>query len=739
MRISTSMRWLVVAVSAAMLLAVAAACSSETIEVPGETVVVKEEVIKTVEVPGETVVKEVVKEVMVPGETVVVKEEVVKEVMVPGETVVVEKVVTETVEVPGETVTVEVVKTVEVPGETVVVEKEVVKTVEVPGQTVVVEKEVVKTVEVPGQTVVVTKEVSGPERIVVKQVRAGYVTDPTTGKVVTAPEYGGTLTFASKSDPPTFDPLFHPSAVGAIGGVVESLVIINWGIDRNEYSVTTPSFRPLSVMTGVLAESWSQPDPLTIILNIRQGVYWHNKAPMNGRELTASDVEYTLHRVFGLGSGWTAENKPPVLFGDAVTNLPVESITATDKWTVVIKLKEPSFGALGYLLDRTPTNILPPEVIDQYGDMQDWRNVVGTGPWMLTDYVEGTSLTWTKNPDYWGHDEKYPENRLPYADELSALIMKEEATYIAALRSGKVDIIGFLGQTNINSMDHVDSLQKTNPELELWPVTQRSNNAYVMETTKPPFSDIRVRKAMQMALDHETFNNTFYKGYGLWKPQGLIGDPIVGYSTPFEEWPEELQQEYTYNPAGAEALLDDAGYPRGPDGIRFKTDVVVAEAYNDMPYTELVVGYFAQIGVEVAIDDVGDGATLGARVYSGHDYEGLAWTPSGFDYGDTLWPLSGLSVQGFNLTGDRDPAYEALYEAVQAAQTIEEQQRAAKEANMYVVENHWIIWGTKVASYGASWPWLKGYNGETDLHDWHKLGVFARLWIDQDLKKEMGY
>ena len=91
MRISTSMRWLVVAVSAAMLLAVAAACSSETIEVPGETVVVEKVVTETVEVPGETVVveKEVIKTVEVPGETVT--KEVVKEVMVPGETVVVEE------------------------------------------------------------------------------------------------------------------------------------------------------------------------------------------------------------------------------------------------------------------------------------------------------------------------------------------------------------------------------------------------------------------------------------------------------------------------------------------------------------------------------------------------------------------------------------------------------------------------------------------------------------------------
>ena len=86
-----------------------------------------------------------------------------------------------------------------------------------------------------------------------------------------------------------------------------------------------------------------------------------NKAPMHGRELTAKDVEYNLHRVFGLGSGWTAERKPPVLYGDAGTNLPVESITATDKYTVVMKLKEPlPIGGLNIFLSRFPTNILPP-------------------------------------------------------------------------------------------------------------------------------------------------------------------------------------------------------------------------------------------------------------------------------------------------------------------------------------------------------------------------------------------
>ena len=228
---------------------------------------VEKEVIKTVEVPGETVTKEVIKEVQVPGETVVVEKEVVK-----------------TVEVPGETVTVEVVKTVEVPGETVVVEKEVVKTVEVPGQTVVVEKEVVKTVEVPGQK---------------------YVTDPTTGKTVVAPQYGGTLIAGGNADPAGSDAFFGHPTIKAIEQVAEQLGGTDWAINRNEVDLKGV-YLPGSALTGRLAESWeSSPDGLSFTFSIRQGVNWHNKAPMNGRELTAKDVEYNWHRYTGLGSGFT--------------------------------------------------------------------------------------------------------------------------------------------------------------------------------------------------------------------------------------------------------------------------------------------------------------------------------------------------------------------------------------------------------------------------------------------------
>ena len=741
MRIYTSMRWLVVAVSAAMLLAVAAACSSETIEVPGETVVVKEEVIKTVEVPGETVVKEVIKEVQVPGETVVVKEEVVKEVMVPGETVVVEKVVTETVEVPGETVTVEVVKTVEVPGETVVVEKEVVKTVEVPGQTVVVEKVVTQTVEVPGETVVVEKEVvkvvevAGPERVMVKEVRAGYVTDPTTGKAVTAPEYGGTLTYGQVSWAEHSDAWYITGwATQYIGLVNEMLGIGDWGIDRDVWDWRLLADTPLWAWKGALAESWETPDDTAIIFNIRKGVYWHNKAPMNGRELTAKDVEHHWQRFLGLGKFSEAGPSPAA---NAMKPANYESVTATDDWTVVFKLKKPNLRALPELLGWHLAPIYPPEVIEQHGDYKDWRNTVGTGPYALTEVVEVSSKTWTKNPDYWAYDEKYPLNRLPYADKVIELLMPEEATRLAALRAGKIDMLGSAGSTQLRSIDVVESLKRTNPEIDLYGFKFRSDNVfYLVGLDRPPWNDIRVRQAMQMALDLETIVATYYKGYGDATPQGHIGNDVPGIGTPFEEWPEELKKTYRYDPAGAEALLDEAGLTRGADGIRLKTRLAFFERY-DLSYAELAAGYWREIGVEIEIDVFG---TEGSQVGNPEqDTYRIIWGEGAFRYALNRILNQFYSDYPWSRSGVNDPEYDALIDAASAGTSVEEQYRFLKEANMYVIEKQWKIWGPETPQFQATQPWVKGFNGEMKIGDSEAQSLLARLWIDSELKEAMGY
>ena len=134
------------------------------------------------------------------------------------------------------------------------------------------------------------------------------VRDPTTGKMVTAPEYGGTLTQAGNTYYKVFDTYLAWLPVHVGGAVVEKLGIVDWAIDRDEYPFKGGYLAPLHAIRGALAESWEQPDPLTYVFNIRKGVQWHNKAPVNGRELTAEDIEYNFHRMVGLGSGFTEPN-----------------------------------------------------------------------------------------------------------------------------------------------------------------------------------------------------------------------------------------------------------------------------------------------------------------------------------------------------------------------------------------------------------------------------------------------
>ena len=126
-----------------------------------------------------------------------------------------------------------------------------------------------------------------------------YVTDPSTGKVVTAPEYGGTLTYPYALAGENSDPfVVGGSAVFLIGGVNENLARPNWGLAREELAFNGP-YVPLFAFTGELAESWETPDPLTYVFHIRPGVHYaldpdsEASRLVGGRELTADDVVYT--------------------------------------------------------------------------------------------------------------------------------------------------------------------------------------------------------------------------------------------------------------------------------------------------------------------------------------------------------------------------------------------------------------------------------------------------------------
>ena len=173
------------------------------------------------------------------------------------------------------------------------------------------------------------------------------VMDPATGKMVTAPAYGGTITYPYVFDAETTDPLKSWVNAGYhIASVNERLAWGDWGTDRDVYDFRD-SYVPDFAITGSLAESWETPDPLTYIFHIRSEVHYaldpdsEASRLVNGRELTADDVAYNWQRNNAQGD---FTERPQI--ASKAFDLPWESIEATDQYTVVMKMTEPSLIAL---------------------------------------------------------------------------------------------------------------------------------------------------------------------------------------------------------------------------------------------------------------------------------------------------------------------------------------------------------------------------------------------------------
>ncbi|MFC1933008.1 ABC transporter substrate-binding protein [Chloroflexota bacterium] len=528
------------------------------------------------------------------------------------------------------------------------------------------------------------------------------------------PQYGGTITLRARRDIAHFDPYWRANPLN-----LENLCSSDWKLDRKIYDFKT-AMVPLEYELPSLAESWEQPDPLTYIFKIRKGVSFQDIPPVNGRELTAYDVEYCFHRVYGIGSGFTE----PSAWIDLPAFLMLESVTATDKYTVVFKWKEPSLDHAESLCGPLYQNkIVPREAIEEWGDVDDWRHSIGTGPFIITDYVTGSVATWTKNPNYWGYDERHPENKLPYADEVKQLIIPDTATALSALRAGKLDLFNDVG------WEQAKSLAKTNPEIVQEPGLGWGT-VLDMRVDKEPFTDIKVRTAMQMAIDLPTIAATYYGGVIEGIPFGLIGPAAPGWYTPFSDWPKELQAEYTYNPEGAKQLLAEAGYPTG-----FKTNCVVSNNM-DLDLLQILKAYLADINVEMDIN-VMDNAAFTAFVGDGnHDQMDFSTEGTAYPKPPNLALKSGYTPFLRNYTHNNDPVFNELYDSFVSCLDLDEQKELSIELDMYALEQHWRVNVMQPPVAQAFQPYLKGYSGETMMR--HSFFHCPRIWIDQDLKTSMG-
>src|SRR5438552_1325712 len=350
------------------------------------------------------------------------------------------------------------------------------------------------------------------------------------------PRRGGTLRVWGY-DPPHFDP--HLTINGkthtTLSFVHSTLVRhkVGAGVQPGTFSVEPH-----------LAERWEAPDDTTYIFHLRQGVKWHNKPPLNGRELVAEDVQFTFDRFLtekGNAARYMLES--------------VDRVEVMDRYTVKFLLKEPFVWLVDVLANPLGMWIIAPEVVQQFGDLKRAESAIGTGPFLLERYEPNVKTVFKRNPDYF-----LPG--LPWVDGVEWLIVNDPSAGLAMYRTGQLDC-GAWHWWSVRQED-LDSLKKTHPHLGYQDFVSPVSHAIYMRTDQAPFSDVRVRRAMSQALDRQAMiEAVLVKG----EPTPAVGRGLPEWSPRIDELGEGAKY-YQYDPKEAKRMLAEAGFTKG-----FKTQI----------------------------------------------------------------------------------------------------------------------------------------------------------------------
>jgi peptide/nickel transport system substrate-binding protein len=534
------------------------------------------------------------------------------------------------------------------------------------------------------------------------------------------PKYGGTAVL-QRGNVSFFDPLNHVHTMcPSVYFTNEELISGDWTKGPAGTQETDLIFGfggRMELMTGWLCESWDLPDEETIVFHLRKGVHWWDKPPVNGREFVADDVVWTINTAFNNPGCWFNLNLTRV--GDAPT-----SATALDKYTVEIKAPPRIQGLM--VLEIGDRLYQFPEGISEQVDLEDWRNAIGTGAWMLTDYVSQVSQTYTKNPDYWQFDPLHPENRLPYPDTLRALNIPDTSTQQSALRTGQIDQLVLNYESGKILIDQL-------PDLEY--IKQPGQGMFLLsgrvDKEDLPFKDIKVRRALNLAINQEEITEAYYEGGAelfAW-PVAPVKE-FMPYYIPLEEQPESVQELFEYNPEKAKQLLAEAGYPDG-----FKTKVQCLS--GDADYMAVLRDYLLKVNVDMEIEPMETGVFNSLAFGKNHDEMIYWWSMTFTPY--FLWDGRGGSLWNITYFSDEytTKAWNDMKQAI--GKDDDAVIQIMKEYGTYMLDNAFAVFLPQPYRYAMYWPWFQNYRGEWDIGCTDQERNWTFIWVDADMKKEMGY
>jgi peptide/nickel transport system substrate-binding protein len=368
------------------------------------------------------------------------------------------------------------------------------------------------------------------------------------------PRTGGTLSLYATANAVLDAQKTSSGPAAIVQGVQSRIFRIKTGLDPRVYAD-----HDIEPDLGVSAES---PDAITWTVKLRSDARFHNVAPVNGHPVDAEDVKATFIRALD-----PATNNPN---RGSLTMIDPAQIETPDKNTVVFKLLYPYAPFRKALASTSYSWIFPREVLS--GGYDPAKVVIGSGPFIVESIQPDVAWTARRNPDWF-------EKGRPYVDGLRVAIVPDLQQQFAQFAAGNLDLL---------LVDNYNDLQT---------VTQRSPKASVIKAVdgrafpiylqlgdpSSAFTDIRVRRALSMAIDREAIGKAIFSGqtvYTLFVP-GYMGKWALGP----QDLPKDLQQYFNYNPAEAKKLLESAGATNLQLKLAYVTGGFYTPAYSKQAET----------------------------------------------------------------------------------------------------------------------------------------------------------
>jgi peptide/nickel transport system substrate-binding protein len=493
---------------------------------------------------------------------------------------------------------------------------------------------------------------------------------------------------------------------------------------------------PAQYAAGELVQSYTMPNSYTVICTLRSNVYWQNIAPVNGRQFIASDVVAHYDRMLGLGGGFTTID--PFYSGNA-NWLSLQSVVPSGNFTVTFNWKQGTSPveilSVMQAAGADDSIMAPEEIAANTSASQpyitNWRDAVGTGPFMLTDFVDSSSATYVANPNYWGTDLRWPQNKLPYISEEQMLIIPNAPTAEAAMRTGKID-----AYLSMPTQDAVN-MMKTNPSIVAKQLPQGNELDLAMNLANAPFNNINVRQAIQHAINIPLIAQTYYNGYATPWPASLTENQMAlgGWGDPYPQWPANVQAQYAFDPTEAKQMLTAAGITTPV------TYSLILETDADQGLYQIVQSELSAVGINLNISLV-QPAAWQSQIITARNYSAFAARNQGllgvnYDIFHQFVKLTtGYTMDYINLN---DSTVNGYYQQALAAQTVAATQQILHDDDLYIASNNFDISVAQPASFNMVQPWIQGDPGAATLGDavtgaGFGGGVPIAVWINPALE-----